>query len=285
MDKLSALTRSVRVGDVKIGGGAPLVLIAGPCVIESERSTFFAASELSRICREVGIQLVFKSSFDKANRTSGNSFRGPGLESGLEILETVKRELGIPVTSDIHSVLQMERSAEVLDLIQIPAFLCRQTDLLLAASETGLPVNVKKGQFLSPWDVPGIIGKVRNGEDLLVTERGTTFGYNNLVVDFRSFPVIRGFGIPVVYDATHSLQLPGGLGDRSGGMREYIPNLCRGAVACGVDAVFMEVHPDPDSAPCDGPNMWPLAHLHDLLASLLLIDQAAEPGGCNHDSR
>jgi len=279
VDKKPVHTRTVRVGEVDIGGNAPFVLIAGPCVIESARSTLSAAGELSRICRDLGVPLVFKSSFDKANRTSGSTFRGPGLEAGLEILGTVRQDLGIPVTSDVHDTRQVERSAEVLDLIQIPSFLCRQTDLLLAASRTGLPVNVKKGQFLSPWDVGGIIGKVRNGEGLLITERGTTFGYNNLVVDFRSFPVIRGLGTPVVYDATHSLQLPGGLGDRSGGTREYIPHLCRGAVACGIDAVFMEVHPDPDSAPCDGPNMWPLERLKDLLESLLLIDSAAKSGG------
>ena len=278
MDKKAAHTRTVRVGDVNIGGNGPLVLIAGPCVIESAQSALSTAGELSRICRGLGVPLVFKSSFDKANRTSGGSFRGPGIAAGLKILDTVKKELGIPVTSDVHDTVQLEKSAEVLDLIQIPAFLCRQTDLLLAASRTGLPVNVKKGQFLSPWDVGGIIGKVRNGEALLITERGTTFGYNNLVVDFRSFPVIRGFGTPVVYDATHSLQLPGGLGDRSGGMREYIPDLCRGAVACGIDAIFMEVHPDPDSAPCDGPNMWPLDRLKDLLESLLAVAGAAKPG-------
>ena len=260
----------VPVGNVTIGG-PDLVLIAGPCVVEDTRKTLDVARRLAGICDRVGIPWIFKASFDKANRTSLESFRGPGIQEGLDILASVREETGIGVTSDVHTTDQVSQAAEVLDLLQIPAFLCRQTDLLAAAAATDKPVNVKKGQFLSPWDVKGIVGKVRDGNGLLVTERGTTFGYNNLVVDFRSFPVIRGLGIPVVYDATHSLQLPGGLGSSSGGMREYIPYLCRAAVACGVDAVFMEVHPDPDHAPCDGPNMWPLDRLEDLLQQLLAI--------------
>ncbi|TNF48647.1 3-deoxy-8-phosphooctulonate synthase [bacterium] len=267
-------SRTVRVGDVKIGGGSPLALIAGPCVIESAESSLQAARTLSELCGSLGIPFIFKSSFDKANRTSGESFRGPGISEGLDILRSVQSEVGVPVTSDVHDINQVAILADVLDLFQIPAFLSRQTSLLSEVALTGLPVNVKKGQFLAPWDVKGIIGKVRSGDNLLITERGTTFGYNNLVVDFRSFPVIRQMGIPVVFDATHSLQLPGGLGDSSGGMRQYVPHLCRAAVACGVDALFMEVHPDPDSAPCDGPNMWPLGELEDLLRTLLAIDKA-----------
>lgn len=273
------MTRIVEVSDIKIGGDGPLVLIAGPCVIEGLDQTLTMAERLVKTCTGLGIPIIFKSSFDKANRTSADSFRGPGLERGLEVLAAVKDELDLPVTSDVHDVQDMKLAAEVLDLIQIPAFLCRQTSLLEAAAGTGLPVNVKKGQFLAPWDVRGIIGKVRDGEGLLITERGSSFGYNNLVVDFRSLPVIRDLGIPVVYDATHSLQLPGGLGDRSGGMRQYIPHLCRAAVACGIDALFMEVHPEPDSAPCDGPNMWPLDQLEDLLISLQAIRNALSPGG------
>lgn len=273
------MTKTVKVNDINIGTGQPLVLIAGPCVIEGLEHTLKAAEELTRICSGIGMPLIFKSSFDKANRTSLDSYRGPGLEEGLKILAEVKKDLGVPVTSDVHDVMEVMQAADVLDLIQIPAFLCRQTSLLEAAAGTGLPVNVKKGQFLAPWDVKGIIGKVRAGENLLITERGSTFGYNNLVVDYRTFPIVRELGVPIVYDATHSLQIPGGLGERSGGMRQYIPHLCRGVVACGVDAIFMEVHPDPDSAPCDGPNMWPLDQLEGLLRSLLSIREAAFPGG------
>jgi len=266
---------TVRVGTIPIGG-PDLVLIAGPCVIEDSPRTLDVALRLADICGRLGMPLIFKASFDKANRTSEASFRGPGMEEGLDILAEVKAKASIPVTSDLHTSDQAEPASRVLDLLQIPAFLCRQTDLLKAAAATGKPVNVKKGQFLSPWDVKGIVGKVRTGTGLVVTERGTTFGYNNLVVDFRSFPVIRGMGVPVVYDATHSLQLPGGLGSVSGGMREYIPYLCRAAVACGVDAVFMEVHPDPDNAPCDGPNMWPLHRLEALLRQILAIRGSLE---------
>jgi 2-dehydro-3-deoxyphosphooctonate aldolase (KDO 8-P synthase) len=265
----------VDVGKIRIGG-PELVLIAGPCVVEKPESTVAIADHLDEICNRVGIPWIFKASFDKANRTSVDSFRGPGMQEGLDVLHTVKTEIGVPVTSDIHSVDQILLASTVLDLVQIPAFLCRQTDLLTAAADSGKPVNVKKGQFLAPWDVKGIVGKMSGCEGLIITERGTTFGYNNLVVDFRSFPVIRGLGVPVVYDATHSLQLPGGLGASSGGMREYIPHLCRSAVACGVDAVFMEVHPDPENAPCDGPNMWPLDHLEDLLHQILAVRRAVE---------
>ncbi len=268
---------TVPVGGVLIGG-PELVLIAGPCVIEDGPKTLDVAQHLARICDRVGIPLIFKASFDKANRTSVDSFRGPGIGKGLDVLFQVREKTGIPVTSDIHTPDQAGPASMVLDLLQVPAFLCRQTDLLSAVAETGKPVNVKKGQFLSPWDVKGIVGKVGSRAGLVITERGTTFGYNNLVVDFRSFPVIKGLGVPVVYDATHSLQLPGGLGSSSGGMREYIPYLCRAAVACGVDAVFMEVHPDPDNAPCDGPNMWPLHRLEELLRQILAIRRSIPEG-------
>jgi len=267
--------KRVTVGQIHIGG-PDLVLIAGPCVVESAEKTLDVALRLEEICDRVGIPWIFKASYDKANRTSAGSFRGPGIREGLDILASVKMKTGVPVTSDVHTLDQVSQASGILDLLQIPAFLCRQTDLLSAAAATEKPVNVKKGQFLSPWDVKGIVGKVRGEGGLVVTERGTTFGYNNLVVDFRSFPVIRGLGVPVVYDATHSLQLPGGLGSSSGGMREYIPYLCRSAVACGVDAVFMEVHPDPDRAPCDGPNMWPLDRLEDLLRQILAVRRSLE---------
>ena len=269
----------VKAGKVTVGGSFPLVLIAGPCVIESRDDTLRIAESLATICSNTGIPLIFKSSFDKANRTSVASFRGPGIEAGLEVLAAVKDEFNVPVTSDIHDAGQVDSAVQVLDLLQIPAFLSRQTDLLAAVSETGLPVNVKKGQFMSPWEVEAIKGKVRAGEGLLVTERGTTFGYNNLVVDYRSFPIIRGMGIPVVFDVTHSLQLPGGLGDRSGGMREFVPYLSRAAVGCGIDGLFMEVHPDPDNAPCDGPNMWPLDDLEKLLTTLCELNEKHAGGG------
>ena len=277
--ELGEAVNVVKVGKVTVGGSFPLVLIAGPCVIESRDDTLRIAESLATVCSDTGIPLIFKSSFDKANRTSVESFRGPGIEAGLEVLAAVKDEFNIPVTSDIHEAGQVDSAVQVLDLLQVPAFLSRQTDLLAAVSETGLPVNVKKGQFMSPWEVEAIKGKVRAGEGLLVTERGTTFGYNNLVVDYRSFPIIRGMGIPVVFDVTHSLQLPGGLGDRSGGMREFVPYLSRAAVGCGIDGLFMEVHPDPDNAPCDGPNMWPLDDLEKLLTTLCELNEKHAGGG------
>ncbi len=270
---MDGVVAKVRAGNVEIGGGMPPVLIAGPCVIEDRDSTLKAAEDLAAICTKLDMPFIFKASFDKANRTSLEAFRGPGLEEGLEILAAVRSETGVPITSDVHSIEQMPGAAQVLDLVQIPAFLCRQTDLLKAAAGTGKPVNIKKGQFLAPWDVKGIAGKVNGGKNLIITERGTTFGYNNLVVDFRAFPMIRELGLPVIYDATHSLQLPGGLGSSSGGQRQYVPHLCRAAVACGVDGIFMEVHPDPDRAPCDGPNMWPLDKLYGLLRQIITIHQ------------
>ncbi|HMK60571.1 MAG TPA: 3-deoxy-8-phosphooctulonate synthase [Dissulfurispiraceae bacterium] len=263
------------MGSITAGGNSLPLIIAGPCVIENENSTFRTAEKLRDICSSVGLPFVFKSSFDKANRTSVTSFRGPGLEKGLTLLAEVKKKFDIPVISDIHSIEQIKPAAEVLDIIQIPAFLCRQTDLLVAAAQTGKPVNVKKGQFLAPWDVQNIIGKFTStgNEKLMLTERGTTFGYNNLVVDFRSFPIMRSFGYPVIFDVTHSLQLPGGQGGCSGGQREYAAPLARAAAAAGVDGFFMEVHPDPDKAKCDGPNMIALDEVEKLLVEIKKISE------------
>jgi len=262
-----------RIGNFAVGGNQPPLIIAGPCVIESEEVTFYTAQRLRDICASAGLPLVFKSSFDKANRTSVTSFRGPGIEKGLSILSEVKSRFGIPVISDIHSIEQIGPAAEILDVIQIPAFLCRQTDLLVAASRAGKPVNVKKGQFLAPWDVQNIIEKFTStgNHNLMLTERGTTFGYNNLVVDFRSFPIMRSYGYPIIFDVTHSLQLPGGQGCSSGGQREYAAPLARAAAAAGVDGFFMEVHPDPDSAKCDGPNMIRLDDVESLLLDIRKI--------------
>ncbi|MCX7991638.1 MAG: 3-deoxy-8-phosphooctulonate synthase [Proteobacteria bacterium] len=258
----------------EIGKDCPLFLIAGPCVIEGELRTLKTAELLIKIVRDLNINFIFKSSYDKANRSSVKSYRGPGLTEGLKILKKVKEEFDVPVLSDVHRFEEIGPASEVLDVLQIPAFLCRQTDLLVEVAKTEKVVNVKKGQFLSPWDVKNIIDKVLStgNNKLILTERGTTFGYNNLVVDFRSFPVIRSFGFPVVYDATHSIQKPGGLGDRSGGDREMIPYLLRSAVACGVDGIFMEVHEDPDKAYCDGPNSFELAKLERLLKKIIAID-------------
>ncbi len=253
-------TREVNIGGVRVGAGNPLAFIAGPCVIEDELSTLKNAETLKQYSEKLKIPLIFKSSYDKGNRTSVASFRGPGITKGLDVLRRVKKETGLPVISDVHSVNEAEEAAGVLDMVQIPAFLCRQTDLIIAAAKTGRPVNVKKGQFLAPADVRNIIDKVHStgNNDLIITERGVTFGYNNLVVDMRSIPIMQGFGVPVVYDATHSVQLPGGQGTCSGGERAFIETLARAAVSAGCNAVFMEVHEDPDSAPCDGPNMLPL---------------------------
>ncbi|MFN2598755.1 MAG: 3-deoxy-8-phosphooctulonate synthase [Pyrinomonadaceae bacterium] len=254
-------------------GDGRLALIAGPCVIESEEHALMIARECARRARDAGLPYVFKASFDKANRSSIESFRGQGIERGLEVLARVKRETGVPVLTDVHEVAQVERVAEVADVLQIPAFLCRQTDLVVAAARTGRAVNVKKGQFLAPSDARNIVEKARAAgcEKLLLTERGASFGYNNLVVDMRSFPIMRGFGVPVVFDVTHSLQLPGGLGHATGGQSEYIEPLARAGVACGVDAVFMEVHEEPSRALSDGPNALPLASMKALLKSLRAI--------------
>jgi 2-dehydro-3-deoxyphosphooctonate aldolase (KDO 8-P synthase) len=264
--------QSFEVGNVKFGGGA-LSFLLGPCAVESVEHAMMMAGEIKGICERVGVDLVYKSSFDKANRSSIDSFRGDGMETGLEVLATVKRELGVSIVTDIHEPWQAEKVAEVADIIQIPAFLCRQTDLLVAAAKTGKAVNVKKGQFLAPWDAKNIVDKLKAAgcEKILLTERGASFGYNNLVVDLRSFPIMRSFGVPVVFDVTHSLQLPGGLGKATGGQAEYIEDFARAGVACGVDAVFMEVHDDPSKAPSDGPNQLPLARLESLLVKLKAI--------------
>jgi 2-dehydro-3-deoxyphosphooctonate aldolase (KDO 8-P synthase) len=251
------VTAVVITDDVRVGDGAPLLILAGPCVVEDRDFMLRIATTIKSICDRHGTGLVFKSSFDKANRSSGGSIRGPGMEEGLAILASVKEQVGVPVVTDIHESWQAEPTAEVADVLQIPAFLCRQTDLLRAAAATGRAVNVKKGQFLSPPEMGNVIDKLEAAgcRRILVTERGTTFGYNNLVVDFRGLPQLRALGYPVVYDATHSVQLPGGLGGASGGQREFVLHLARAAAAVGVDAVFVEVHEDPDTAPSDGPNM------------------------------
>jgi 2-dehydro-3-deoxyphosphooctonate aldolase (KDO 8-P synthase) len=261
--------KSFRVGDATFGDGR-LTIIAGPCVIESPEHALMMARECSSRARTAGLDYVFKASYDKANRSSHASFRGLGLEQGLAVLRHIKAELGVPVLTDIHDVSQVEPAAEVVDVLQIPAFLCRQTDLIEAAARTGRAVNVKKGQFLAPADARNIVNKARAAgcDKLLLTERGVSFGYNNLVVDMRSFPVMRSFGAPVVFDVTHSLQVPGGLGHATGGQPEYIEPLARAGVACGVDAVFMEVHDNPAAALSDGPNALPLERLEPLLHML-----------------
>lgn len=257
----------------EMGMSCPLFIIAGPCVIEDEEVTFRTAKRLRELSAETGLPVIFKSSYDKANRTSVTSYRGPGAEKGLAILAEVRERYGLPILSDIHSVGDVEAAADVLDILQIPAFLCRQTDLLLAASQTGKIVNVKKGQFLAPWDALNIIEKFTStgNHNLMITERGSSFGYNNLVVDFRSFPILAGYGYPVIFDVTHSLQLPGGQGSCSGGQREFAFHFARAAVAAGVDGLFMEVHPEPDRALCDGPNMIPLGLLSPLLRTVKKI--------------
>jgi 2-dehydro-3-deoxyphosphooctonate aldolase (KDO 8-P synthase) len=280
------LTSEVIIGDTVLGGSNPLSLIAGPCVIENEEITFYTAQKLKELCAELDIPFIFKSSYDKANRTSLSSFRGPGMERGLRTLADIKSRLRVPVLADIHSVDEVRPASEVLDVLQIPAFLCRQTDLVLTASKTGRAVNIKKGQFLAPWDMKNILDKAAStgNRHIFITERGTSFGYNNLVVDTRSFPILRSFGFPVVFDVTHSLQLPGGQGACSGGQREFAAPLARAAVAAGVDGLFMEVHPEPDKALCDGPNMIPLDELPKMLKALkeiheLISAQSTGAGG------
>jgi 2-dehydro-3-deoxyphosphooctonate aldolase (KDO 8-P synthase) len=268
------MMNSFEVNNVPFGGGE-LSFLLGPCVVESYDHASKMARAIKDICGRVGVGFVYKSSFDKANRSSIESFRGQGMEFGLEVLAQIKSELGVPVITDIHEPSQVEKTAEVADILQIPAFLCRQTDLLIEAARSGRAVNVKKGQFLAPWDAKNIVEKLQNAgcEKILLTERGASFGYNNLVVDFRSFPIMRSFGVPVVFDVTHSLQLPGGLGKATGGQSEYIEHFARAGVACGVDAVFMEVHDDPAKAPSDGPNQLPLDRLEGLLSKLKEIHE------------
>jgi 2-dehydro-3-deoxyphosphooctonate aldolase (KDO 8-P synthase) len=267
------ITDSLSVGD-----GCPLTLIGGPCVIESEDFSLKMAEQIRQVCDRLKISFIFKSSFDKANRTSVQSFRGQSMETGLKILQRVKDEVNVPVLTDIHESYQAPIVAEVADVLQIPAFLCRQTDLLLAAAATGRAVNVKKGQFLAPWDMKQVVRKLELGgtKRILLTERGTSFGYNTLVVDFRSLPQMRELGYPVVFDATHSVQMPGGQGDKSGGQREFIPYLARAAAATGIDALFMEIHENPETAPSDGPNMISLANLKDVLKQVMGVHAATK---------
>jgi 2-dehydro-3-deoxyphosphooctonate aldolase (KDO 8-P synthase) len=268
-------TQEVVITDrIRIGGGAPLALIAGPCAIESQQHALEMAQGLKEAAAAAGVPFIYKSSYDKANRTSVKGYRGPGLQDGLAILQRVRADIGVPVLSDVHDVDQVRAAAAVLDILQIPAFLCRQTDLLVAAGLSGKPVNVKKGQFLAPWDMQHVAHKITstNNPAVLLTERGASFGYNNLVADMRSLAIMRTFGYPVVFDATHSVQLPGGAGSASSGQREFVPALTRAAVGVGIDALFMEVHGDPDQAPSDGPNMLKLQDLPALLRQVKAID-------------
>jgi len=270
--------KEIAVGKIKIGAGNPFVLIAGPCVIESEESAFRHAKALKGLTGRLGIPFIYKSSFDKANRTSIDSFRGPGLKKGLAILKKIKEELGLVILSDVHCRSDIKEAAKVLDIIQIPAFLSRQTDLIAEAAKTGRVVNIKKGQFLAPWDMKNVIKKIESAGNrkIILTERGVSFGYNNLVSDFRSILIMKDFGYPVVYDATHSVQMPGGLGDKSGGDGRFIPYLSAAAIACGADGIFMEVHADPAGALSDGPNMVKLKDLEAILLKLKKIEKAVK---------
>jgi 2-dehydro-3-deoxyphosphooctonate aldolase (KDO 8-P synthase) len=269
---------TVRIADLTIGGRRPFALIAGPCVIESRESVLRHAEKIREVARRVGVPLVFKCSFDKANRTSLGSYRGPGMKRGLEILAEARRQVGVAVLTDVHVAEQAEPVAEVVDVLQTPAFLCRQTDFIVEVCRAGKPVNVKKGQFLSPWEMVPVVEKARStgNAGIMVCERGFSFGYRNLVSDMRSLMILRETGVPVVFDATHSAQLPGGTGTASGGERHFIPALARAAVAVGVDALFMEVHEDPDRALSDGPNNWPLERLEPLLRELKAIDEVVK---------
>ena len=265
-----------------VGLDQPLFLIAGPCVIESEQMALDTAGQLKEICLELGISFIYKSSYDKANRSSGKSFRGFGLDAGLKILGEVKKQIGVPVLTDVHSIEEIEPVAAVVDVLQTPAFLCRQTDFIHAVASSGRPVNIKKGQFLSPWDMQNVVEKAREAsarDNIMVCERGASFGYNNLVSDMRSLAVMRNTGCPVVFDATHSVQLPGGQGAVSGGQREFVPVLARAAVAAGISGLFMETHPDPSQALSDGPNAFPLGHLKALLQTLKVLDATVKQQG------
>ena len=268
----------VKIGNLTVGKNGPLFLISGPCVIENKETTLTVARFLQGLAQRLNIPVIFKSSYDKANRTSVDSFRGPGLDEGLEILKEVKNTTGLPILSDIHQVSEIEKAVEVLDVIQIPAFLSRQTDLILEAARTRLPLNIKKGQFLSPWDMQQVVLKATStgNTNILLTERGTFFGYHNLVVDMRSIMVMKNFGYPVVFDATHGVQLPGGRGTSSGGQREFVAPLAKAAVAAGADGIFLEIHPDPDSALSDGPNSLPFEHVESLVAVLKKVHQTVE---------
>jgi 2-dehydro-3-deoxyphosphooctonate aldolase (KDO 8-P synthase) len=267
--------RQIILDDMIIGGGAPFILIAGPCVIEDEETTRETAIFLKDITGRLKLPLIFKASYDKANRTSIGSFRGPGMARGLRILSDIKKDLGIKILSDVHRFEEIGPASEILDVIQVPAFLCRQTDFVIEVAKKAKVVNIKKGQFLAPWDVKNILLKASStgNEKIMVTERGATFGYNNLVVDYRSLPLMREMGYPVIFDATHSVQLPGGMGTTSGGQNDMVPHLSRAAVAVGVDGVFLEVHREPEHAKCDGPNSVRLDSLHELLSTLIEIDR------------
>jgi len=271
---------AVRIGGLQVGPGQPPLLIAGPCVLEDLETALFTAEFMAEAARTFGFSYMFKASFDKANRTSLRSFRGPGLREGLEMLAAVRERLSVPVISDIHTPAQAEAAGEALDCIQIPALLCRQTDLLVAAARTGRPVNIKKGQFLAPWDMQQVVNKLTavGNHRLLLTDRGTMFGYNNLVVDFRAIPIMQNTGWPVIFDATHSVQLPGGAGTHSGGQREFAPLLAKAGAAAGADGIFLEVHPNPDQARCDGPNALALDALPDLLSRLKAIREIVTRG-------
>ncbi len=262
----------------EVGSDKPLFLIAGPCVVESEQLSLDTAGNLREITARIGIPFIYKSSFDKANRSSGGSYRGPGLEDGLRILAKVKEQIGVPILTDVHEDTPLDEVSDVVDVLQTPAFLCRQTNFILAVSRQGLPVNLKKGQFLAPWDMKNVVEKARStgNEQIMVCERGVSFGYNNLVSDMRSLAAMRETGAPVVYDATHSVQLPGGQGSVSGGQREFVPVLARAAVAAGVSGLFMETHPDPEHALSDGPNSWPLHRIEELLETLMLLDRTVK---------
>jgi 2-dehydro-3-deoxyphosphooctonate aldolase (KDO 8-P synthase) len=277
----------IRLEDIAIGGGAPVVFVGGPCVIESADHALRTAERVRDICRRLEVPFVFKSSFDKANRTSSRSFRGTGLDEGLRILAKIRAEVGVPVLTDIHEASQADPAAEVVDILQIPAFLCRQTDLVVAAARTGAVLNVKKGQFLSPKEAGHVVTKAREAgnPNVILTERGTTFGYHDLVVDMRSLVLMRDIGAPIMFDVTHSLQQPGALGDRTGGQRELAPYLLNAACAVGIDAVFMEVHEDPERAPSDGPNMVRLDHLERLLSGAKVLDDLAKHSLYRADDR
>ena len=273
------MTKEIKIKDVFLGGGNKFVLIAGPCVIESASHCLDTAKRIKDITHKLSVPFIFKSSFDKANRMSIGSYRGPGLKKGLEVLNKVKQQLKLPILSDVHCSSEIKEAAGVLDIIQIPAFLSRQTDIVVEAAKTGKAVNIKKGQFLAPWDMLPIIKKAEStgNKKIFITERGVSFGYNNLVTDFRALAIMREFGYPVVYDATHSVQLPGGKGSSSGGQRQFVEGLSRAAIAFGCDGLFLEVHSDPDKAPCDGPNMIDLKQLEKLLKQLIKIESVLEP--------
>jgi len=272
------MVKIVKIGHIEIGANNPLVLIAGPCVIESEDHVRKTVAELKEITNEINMPFIFKSSYDKANRTSIKSYRGPGLKKGLEILEKVKEEFDIPLLVDVHQIEEVRLVSKVADILQVPAFLCRQTDLIVSIAKTEKPINVKKGQFLAPWDMQNVIEKIEStgNKNILLTERGSCFGYNNLVVDMKSLPIMRSFGYPVVFDATHSVQKPGGKGTATAGEREYVPFLAQAAVATGIDGLFLEVHPQPEKALSDGPNMIRLSRVKELLEKLIKIDKVVK---------